>query len=65
VTPVAFLRSLTPRDYVTLMIVTGMLTFALGFAGAAVLIVYGPQQGTAVTGAGTVTDALHLTRGDP
>ena len=63
--PAAFLRSLPARDFATLLALTGIITFALGFAGAAVVIVYGPWQGTGAAVTGAVTDALHLTRGDP
>ena len=62
--PVAYLRTLSPREYATLLLVTGMLTCSLGFAGAAVLIVYGPQQGTG-TVPGVPVTAGHLTRGSP
>ena len=63
--PVALLRSLPARDYLTLLTVTGFICAALGFAGAAVVIVYGPWQGAKPAPAGVVTDGLHLTRGDP
>ena len=64
-TPVAWLRALDSRDYITLLAVTALLCCALGFAGGAVVIVYGPwQQGTG-TAPGPVVAGLILSRGDP
>jgi hypothetical protein len=63
VTPAAWLRSLTSREFATLTLVTAVLCASFGFSGALLDMGHGRAAGAGTGVTGVVTGAWHG-RGD-